>query len=570
MGRRAAEPTHPVPVLGLPLAPGRGWNAGSEVKGQTGQVCAEERQRSLALSPRRWGSLTFPGLCSVAVQTSPGLRGQLPTSKRARCPNTGSASQPASHSAQRRKGGATRAREGGVTSSDSGRGAAYDVKGRGVSRNRGGGALNDIIEHADYMETVGGAHRNSNTAGVSQQPEGGASEEVGVASREKGRRGSRYANGSVVAPETVGGVCRDGSDEAVEKVGVANASKENQTGKLRTGCNKSGHHSVTVSRSKEPELPKKEPSTHPADCPPRHPPAVPPRCCTQCGRRKSVAPPCLATHCRRRRSRGNQSAPSVPTCNADCPPKDIPSRELGTSPQRHPVPPPPAPHPSPSGSSHRIHSAKGSQGDPLRASSAPPKPTSTGSPAPDAHPTHAGPPQPPSPLRNGAPAGLSGRLLRVEESLLSNQEKIRVLLNVIQDLERSKALSEGRCSYRTGQDLNNCPTCQKTACIIYSVLSSSMTYTHRIRQSYYFLTLEIKRIKAAFEIPHRLRKLLSYYGSERDSSFSGRQVCRWATAAEQHSLAAGYTGTATVITPSNALNTNQDTFTFKLFLASGI
>ncbi|KAK0150557.1 Protein FAM196B [Merluccius polli] len=65
------------------------------------------------------------------------------------------------------------------------------------------------------------------------------------------------------------------------------------------------------------------------------------------------------------------------------------------------------------------------------------------------------------------PRGLEGRLHTVEESLLSNQEKIKVLLNVIQDLEKSKALSEGRHSYRTGQDINNCPTCQKTACIIY-------------------------------------------------------------------------------------------------------
>uniref|UniRef100_A0AAQ4NWD8 Protein FAM196B n=1 Tax=Gasterosteus aculeatus aculeatus TaxID=481459 RepID=A0AAQ4NWD8_GASAC len=66
-----------------------------------------------------------------------------------------------------------------------------------------------------------------------------------------------------------------------------------------------------------------------------------------------------------------------------------------------------------------------------------------------------------------APRGLEGQLHSVEENLQSNQEKIKVLLNVIQDLEKSKALSEG--SYRTGQDINNCPTCQKTACIIYSV-----------------------------------------------------------------------------------------------------
>nr|XP_046261342.1 uncharacterized protein LOC124067784 [Scatophagus argus] len=82
---------------------------------------------------------------------------------------------------------------------------------------------------------------------------------------------------------------------------------------------------------------------------------------------------------------------------------------------------------------------------------------------------------------NGAPGGLPGgqagsaprrlesQLQSVEENLMSNQEKIKVLLNVIQDLEKSKALSEGRSSYRTGQDINNCPTCQKTACIIYSV-----------------------------------------------------------------------------------------------------
>lgn len=41
------------------------------------------------------------------------------------------------------------------------------------------------------------------------------------------------------------------------------------------------------------------------------------------------------------------------------------------------------------------------------------------------------------------PHGLERQLHSVEESLLSNQEKIKVLLNVIQDLEKSKAFSEG-------------------------------------------------------------------------------------------------------------------------------
>lgn len=42
-----------------------------------------------------------------------------------------------------------------------------------------------------------------------------------------------------------------------------------------------------------------------------------------------------------------------------------------------------------------------------------------------------------------APRGLERQLQSVEENLQSNQEKIKVLLNVIQDLEKSKALSEG-------------------------------------------------------------------------------------------------------------------------------
>uniref|UniRef100_A0A8C8S2H0 Inhibitory synaptic factor family member 2B n=1 Tax=Pelusios castaneus TaxID=367368 RepID=A0A8C8S2H0_9SAUR len=72
-------------------------------------------------------------------------------------------------------------------------------------------------------------------------------------------------------------------------------------------------------------------------------------------------------------------------------------------------------------------------------------------------------------LAHGELCALQSRLQSIEESLCSNQEKIKVLLNVIQDLERARALSEGRNFYRTGQDLNNCSTCQNTACIIYSV-----------------------------------------------------------------------------------------------------
>ncbi|XP_043925473.1 protein INSYN2B isoform X2 [Protopterus annectens] len=64
---------------------------------------------------------------------------------------------------------------------------------------------------------------------------------------------------------------------------------------------------------------------------------------------------------------------------------------------------------------------------------------------------------------------LQRRLKFIEDSLQSNQEKIKVLLNVIHDMEKAKALSDGRNFYRTGQDLNNCSTCQSTACIIYRI-----------------------------------------------------------------------------------------------------
>ncbi|OCT87813.1 protein INSYN2B [Xenopus laevis] len=75
----------------------------------------------------------------------------------------------------------------------------------------------------------------------------------------------------------------------------------------------------------------------------------------------------------------------------------------------------------------------------------------------------------PSHKAHGELCSLQDKLQTKEESLHSNQEKIKILLNVIQDLEKARALNEGRHFYRTGQDLNNCSTCQSTACVIYSV-----------------------------------------------------------------------------------------------------
>ncbi|KAF4108233.1 hypothetical protein G5714_010992 [Onychostoma macrolepis] len=69
----------------------------------------------------------------------------------------------------------------------------------------------------------------------------------------------------------------------------------------------------------------------------------------------------------------------------------------------------------------------------------------------------------------GSPREPKRRLEMVEASLQSNKERVTTLLNVIQDLEMSHAISNGRRCFRTGQDLSDCSTCQKTACAVYSV-----------------------------------------------------------------------------------------------------
>ncbi|XP_067836715.1 INSYN2B protein-like [Heptranchias perlo] len=64
---------------------------------------------------------------------------------------------------------------------------------------------------------------------------------------------------------------------------------------------------------------------------------------------------------------------------------------------------------------------------------------------------------------------LQSRLQAMEDVLQTSQQTIKVLLDVIQDLEKKEAVRDGRQSYRTGQDIANCGTCRDCACIIYSV-----------------------------------------------------------------------------------------------------
>ncbi|XP_046710958.1 inhibitory synaptic factor 2A isoform X1 [Silurus meridionalis] len=69
----------------------------------------------------------------------------------------------------------------------------------------------------------------------------------------------------------------------------------------------------------------------------------------------------------------------------------------------------------------------------------------------------------------GTDGDVKARLQAMETLISSSQETIKVLLGVIQELEKGEAQREGRLSYRTGQDTANCDTCRNSACIIYSV-----------------------------------------------------------------------------------------------------
>uniref|UniRef100_A0A3P8SHA2 Uncharacterized protein n=1 Tax=Amphiprion percula TaxID=161767 RepID=A0A3P8SHA2_AMPPE len=84
------------------------------------------------------------------------------------------------------------------------------------------------------------------------------------------------------------------------------------------------------------------------------------------------------------------------------------------------------------------------------------------------HPADAALLLPPSPQCSKS-AALQQRLMTVEASLAANKDRITTLLNIIHDLESCHTPTSGRRCYITGQDLKNCSTCQKTACIVYSV-----------------------------------------------------------------------------------------------------
>ncbi|KAI4899908.1 hypothetical protein NFI96_019489 [Prochilodus magdalenae] len=541
MGRRAAETTNPVPVLGVPLAGGR------------------------AVLTQKWGPL-----CSVGVQTSPGLR-SLPSLKR------------------RNQPGATV------------HGVSVSTETMSLDRVRPAikGTFQNCISNVsqDDMSQDGGVYCQIKS--VQNNPS-----QSGCKGNLK--RNPRYVNGSIVAPELVGGVCSEGVDPA--EAGGHNQNKMPEPRRVHSLRGEKVHsvgHCGIVSSYATPPRPCRMASS--------------PRLCGTCGRRQSQAPPCMLHACRKRAAnqirasmtlpmppkkdpprlqkqhssetnptntshtdthiqnthkesnsistqphkedtttqemqtqtndvtlqsghnkickndslttqsfkrqskqkssqhtqtqnaqRGTPMTKILPTESTDTP-KDIQPQEECMKKQTPPAPEtvhsavyvtPKPPPPvlsigteskttstlSPKNPSH----SKPTDLTPPKAASPKTQIRSETKPTPKAPPTDQEPTveddpdskpcsvDPTHPLQkdkttpdvpqcNGVPTALQGLLQDIEDNLLSNQEKIKVLLNVIQDLEKSKALSEGRCSYRTGQDINNCSTCQKTACIIYSV-----------------------------------------------------------------------------------------------------
>ncbi|KAM8910217.1 uncharacterized protein insyn2b isoform 2-T3 [Spinachia spinachia] len=541
MGRRVADPTNPVPALGVPLA------------------------------GVRWGPL-----CSVGVQTSPGLRTIASIKRRGSQPSD-------THRPHTAEGGKT-------TSVDKARVTGSDSNSMPVSKERSQNEINSLTQGNMGSRGPGSrVHCQVKTMNPTDT---------------RNKRTARYTNGSVVASDAVGGVCSEateGEEPARERRRVQSLRGEGHRAAI-----KAGSASTTVH------------ATPPRPC--RMMPTSPPSLCGTCGRRRSQITPCTGA-CRRRavnqitasqtlpnpprkpnksrkasaadaqqctKNTDEANAANAPTCASvkasqvpqlshtipkthsshsnhtshnpnkskqqarpysadfthykdsatqttdskrhkdtdrttatahtqhpqapsaaaaesrltdeqkyDCAdsqhddahthphtPVCVPSKETAPSLHTPPLPPRCSPKPARSKPATPVAQARITQDPPHTPEGESSQRIKLKEYAKQKSKSFEDHTQPcrthmkaqcngapgGMPLGPGgvAPRGLERQLQSVEENLQSNQEKIKVLLNVIQDLEKSKALSEGRSSYRTGQDINNCPTCQKTACIIYS------------------------------------------------------------------------------------------------------
>lgn len=222
-----ADPTNPVPALGVPLAGGR------------------------------WGPL-----CSVGVQTSPGLR-LLPSLKRNY-----------SHPISAQHAGTGR---GLVTT------ATCDMA--NAAKEMSQNTINSLTQ--DDLGSQGGVYCQIKAVRTNDRE----------SSRASGRRMSRYTNGSVVAQEVVGGVCSEGAEgtEPIhDKRRVQSLRGEGSRPTLRSG-------NACVSTHATPPRPCRMMTTSS------------PRLCGTCGRRQSQVPTtCMAPACRRRAANQITASQTLP------------------------------------------------------------------------------------------------------------------------------------------------------------------------------------------------------------------------------------------------------------------
>ncbi|XP_067313014.1 protein INSYN2B [Pseudorasbora parva] len=543
MGRRAADASNAVPALEVPLAGGR------------------------AMLSQKWGPL-----CSVGVQTSPGLRSLPSLKKRTQSVSTANGPTAETMSLDRVR--------------------RCEVNGRHVVNAASRNGPSRTSQESEVYCQINAVKVNPSQSGL----------------RGSLKRTPRYVNGSVVAPEVVGEVCSEGAESE-----EARRQSQPMTRDCRRGQSLKGEAS-------RPSLQCGSVGSYATPPRPCRMMTSSPKLCGSCGRRQSQAPPCMAAACRKRAASQVQASMTLPTPPRKCCSPRLQKRNSTVAqPTYAQIPnhatdmqntttcstpsqynkqdalakteaPTQSEKPKNDSTTHKTqhtqtrvthttkteltaqhasqntkdkcvttqtHTSVSATSKPIGCESkaTPTLPPKKGSqlevkskPAPPelligskAEPKPQTPPPPSEPIAetetdskdthpppkdeipqcNGAPGVLHGLLQNVEENLLYNQEKIKVLLNVIQDLERNKAMSEGRCSYRTGQDINNCSTCQKTACIIYSV-----EHDFRVQEGQYQSILEALD-EAEYDVPAPIPKPAQIRPRTKSRVKKLRKKCFW-------------------------------------------
>ncbi|CAB1352823.1 unnamed protein product [Coregonus sp. 'balchen'] len=205
MGRRAADLTTPVPVLGVSALVGvRGWRtAGGERAG--GEL------------PLTWGPQ-----CSIGVQTSPGVRapilhgtkltGTFPSQSESRITPTCNGYIPKEAKEEEGIRRTKSVRQRGVIPKQ----RSLDTKTKkGVTFEE---ISSELTENVVFNQWKSGTYCYAQAIKTNTHLSGGVGN-----GKIKGRRDLRYTNGSVVDSEAIGGICMDGIDEAepVSTIGCA-------------------------------------------------------------------------------------------------------------------------------------------------------------------------------------------------------------------------------------------------------------------------------------------------------------------------------------------------------------